>query len=376
MTATGALTTATASASVPTAAPQDTPVAAPAPIAGDDVLSGRELLRLLEQNAGFAQMLATAGAPAAADAGAAIVEGVAPHRRKGAEPGEDDNAPCDIATLIRLLESQAQAPAVAAAAGGNMVTANVAAAPCSSAAVGADGAASETEPPSRPASGLGRAVAALPAAISAAAGGETGDLGPLAAAHDAASALPRTDAATTAAPGRDGPMLRLPDGTPASADPAQVTLSFAQNFKTDVPTSAPVERAIHVPVRDPAWPQAVAAEIHFLTDQKIEAATLRLSPEHLGPVEVRIDVRETNVSVSFGAAHVDTQVALEQALPRLREMFAAAGLNLGQAFVQQEARHGSHNGSVAPASGADATDNADGAGPGTVHAVGLVDEYA
>jgi flagellar hook-length control protein FliK len=365
MTAAGALTTATASAPVPTAAPQQTPVAAPAPSAGDEVLSGRELLRLLEQNAGFAQMLATAGAPAAADGGAAIVEGAAPHRHKGAEPGEDDNAPCDIATLIRLLESQAQPPAVAA----------VAAAACPSAAVGADGASSETEPPSRPASGLGRAVVALPAAISAAAGGATGDLGPLAAAHDAASALPGTDAAATAAPGRDGPMLRLPDATPASADPAQVTLSFAQNFKTDVPTSAPVERAIHVPVRDPAWPQAVAAEIHFLTDQKIEAATLRLSPEHLGPVEVRIDVHDNNVSVSFGAAHGDTQAALEQALPRLREMFAAAGLNLGQASVQQEARRGSHNGSAAPASGADATDNADGAGPGTVRAVGLVDEY-
>ena len=158
-------------------------------------------------------------------------------------------------------------------------------------------------------------------------------------------------------------------------DPAQATLSFVQHFKSDVPTSAPVERLIHVPVRDPAWPQAVAAEIRFLTDRKIEAATLRLSPEHLGPVEVRIDVRDNNVSVSFGVTHGDTQAALEQALPRLREMFAAAGLNLGQASVQQEARRGSQHGSSAAAAGAGAANERDGSASGAGRAVGLVDEY-
>ena len=212
-------------------------------------------------------------------------------------------------------------------------------------------------------------------AVGAAAAGPAADPGALQSALDATSALTAIDAAAAAAPGREGSMLRLPDATGASADPAQATLSFVQHFKSDVPTSAPVERLIHVPVRDPAWPQAVAAEIRFLTDQKVEAATLRLSPEHLGPVEVRIDVRDNNVNVSFGVAHGDTQAALEQALPRLREMFAAAGLNLGQASVQQEARRGSHHGSTAAAAGAGAADERDGSPPGAVRGVGLVDEY-
>ena len=106
------------------------------------------------------------------------------------------------------------------------------------------------------------------------------------------------------------------------------------------------------------------------------ADSLRLSPEHLGPLEVRIDVRDGNVSVAFGVAHLDTQAALEQALPRLREMFAAAGLQLGQASVQQEARRGSHNGGQAPAGAAAAADNGAGAGPAGVRALGLVDDYA
>jgi flagellar hook-length control protein FliK len=385
MTATSALNTATANPLAPTAAPQGNPAGVPAPSADEEILSVGELLQLLEQNTGFAQVLANTDTPAAlpvpADGGAAVVDGAASRRHKDAAPAEEDDTPCDIATLIRLLESQAQPPAVAAVAAAGIATASAAAAACASASGAMDGAASavagsfsEAQVPSRPASGLGRAVAALPAAVSGASSGVVGDAGPLVAAHAATAVPPAADAA--AAAGREGSMLRLPDATPPSADPAQVTLSFVQNFKSDVPTSAPVERVIHVPVRDPAWPQAVAAEIRFLTDQKVEAATLRLSPEHLGPVEVRIDVRDNNVSVSFGAVHVDTQAALEQALPRLREMFAAAGLNLGHASVQQEARRGSHNGGAAPAPGAGATGSADGAGGDIVRGVGLVDEYA
>jgi flagellar hook-length control protein FliK len=332
------------------------------PAADDEVLSVDELLQLLEQGAGFAQALAAAGAPVASPAAAA--EPTAPPRRRDAGRDEDDEAPGDIVTLIRLLESPPQ-PAAAA----------MAAAAAADAPVGDERGFGVTDWPSLSGHGPARTVAALPLAVGAAAAGPAADPGAVQSALDATSALPALAAAAAPVPGREGSMLRLPDATGASADPAQATLSFVQHFKSDVPTSAPVERVIHVPVRDPAWPQAVAAEIRFLTDQKIEAATLRLSPEHLGPVEVRIDVRDNNVSVSFGVTHGDTQAALEQALPRLREMFAAAGLNLGQASVQQEARRGSQHGSSAAAAGAGAANERDGSASGAGRAVGLVDEY-
>jgi flagellar hook-length control protein FliK len=57
----------------------------------------------------------------------------------------------------------------------------------------------------------------------------------------------------------------------------------------------------------------------------------------LGPVEVRIDVRDGATSVWFGAAHPDTRSALEQSLPRLRELFAASGLLLADAGVARDA---------------------------------------
>ena len=67
MTATSALTTATASlpAPAPGASPPGNPAAVAVPAADDEVLSVDELLQLLEQGAGFAQALAAAGAPVA-----------------------------------------------------------------------------------------------------------------------------------------------------------------------------------------------------------------------------------------------------------------------------------------------------------------------
>jgi flagellar hook-length control protein FliK len=47
----------------------------------------------------------------------------------------------------------------------------------------------------------------------------------------------------------------------------------------------------------------------------------------------------------FGATQTETRTALEQALPRLREMFASQGLNLSHAGVSGETPRGAaHNG--------------------------------
>jgi flagellar hook-length control protein FliK len=73
-----------------------------------------------------------------------------------------------------------------------------------------------------------------------------------------------------------------------------------------------------------------------MVDRGVQSGSLRLSPEHLGPLEVRISVQSDQVSVWFGAAHADTRSALEQALPRLRDLFASQGLSLADAGVFRE----------------------------------------
>ena len=139
-------------------------------------------------------------------------------------------------------------------------------------------------------------------------------------------------------------------------------------------TAGPVERSIPVPVHDRHWPQTIAAQVLILSDQKVQAATLRLSPEHLGPVEVRIDLQDSRVNVAFSAAHAETRAALEQAIPHLRAVLSGGGITLGQATVQQQTRHGSQNSGAAARSGRDAVDQPE-AMAATVRAIGMVDEY-
>ena len=79
-----------------------------------------------------------------------------------------------------------------------------------------------------------------------------------------------------------------------------------------------------------------ATGMSLMVDRNQHAVSLRLSPEHLGPLEVRISITDDKASVWFGAAHADTRAAIENALPRLREMFTAQGLSLADAGVFRE----------------------------------------
>jgi flagellar hook-length control protein FliK len=107
------------------------------------------------------------------------------------------------------------------------------------------------------------------------------------------------------------------------------------------PATAPSDaQPLHATVGTDAWSNELGARVTLMAQQGVTAASLRLSPAHLGPVEVRISVRDDSASVWFGAAQPDTRTALEQALPRLRELFAQQGLNLSNSGVSGETPRG------------------------------------
>jgi flagellar hook-length control protein FliK len=150
---------------------------------------------------------------------------------------------------------------------------------------------------------------------------------------------------------------------------------LVRSFATTATLTPVVEATISVPVASGAWPHAVAAQVHWLVNNDVQSATLRLSPEHLGPVEVQIDVRHSQVNVNFSAAHAETRVALEQTVPRLREIFASGGLTLGEATVQQDPRPGSQPNALPVRSALAHAQTVEPVAVAAAHALGLVDEY-
>jgi flagellar hook-length control protein FliK len=86
----------------------------------------------------------------------------------------------------------------------------------------------------------------------------------------------------------------------------------------------------------PDWNQGMGKQVVWMANQNIRSAEIRLNPAHLGPIEVRIEMEDDQVSLAFSSRHAVVREAVEQAMPRLREMFEESGLNLADTDVSQQ----------------------------------------
>jgi flagellar hook-length control protein FliK len=135
--------------------------------------------------------------------------------------------------------------------------------------------------------------------------------------------------------------------TPALQNPVQQATVAAAPVIQD-PQPAP---RLHQQVGTARWADELGTRISLMAARGQQNGSLSLSPEHLGPLEVRISVSQDTANVWFGAQHADTRAALQEALPRLRELFAASGLSLGQANVSHEAPRQNSKGFDSPGAG-------------------------
>ena len=145
-------------------------------------------------------------------------------------------------------------------------------------------------------------------------------------------------------------------------------------------------QSIDVPVRDAAWGEQIGQRVQLMASNRLQTAEIRLTPAELGPLRIQVAVDDGAASVTFHAASAVTRDAIEQALPRLREMLAESGLTLGQTDIgEQGVQHGGREGSDdAPAvthAAADPADDPDGEATSgqhrrTIESSGLVDMFA
>lgn len=140
---------------------------------------------------------------------------------------------------------------------------------------------------------------------------------------------------------------------------------------------------LDVPLHQPGWDRALGDQVRWMANQNVQMAELRLNPPNLGPLEVRLQVDGDRTHINFVAPQAAVREALDAALPRLREMFAEGGLNLGDVTVShQDARQaGDQGGRGTDGSGRDTGETGTGEDPSGVAAggerrgLGLVDYY-
>lgn len=107
--------------------------------------------------------------------------------------------------------------------------------------------------------------------------------------------------------------------------------------------------ALHTPAGAPGWTGELGNQIRWLLERSGQVAELRLNPAELGSVDVKLSKDGDSTNVMFYTANAHARELLEAALPRLRDMFTAQGMNLGEADVfeqslaQQQASQHAHN---------------------------------
>jgi flagellar hook-length control protein FliK len=119
---------------------------------------------------------------------------------------------------------------------------------------------------------------------------------------------------------------------PASAA-APLAPAPAPTFAVAQAVAAAVPERIAARVGSSAWDQQLGQKIVWMVGSAEHSATLTLNPPDLGPLQVVLSVSNDQASVAFSANQLEVRQALENALPRLREMMGENGIALGNATV-------------------------------------------
>jgi flagellar hook-length control protein FliK len=87
----------------------------------------------------------------------------------------------------------------------------------------------------------------------------------------------------------------------------------------------------------PGWGRAMGERAIMMAQHGPRTAEIKLDPPELGSMQIRIHLQGGDqVSVSFTSPNPMVREALEQQMPRLREMFADQGLNLQDSSVADQ----------------------------------------
>lgn len=180
----------------------------------------------------------------------------------------------------------------------------------------------------------------------------------------------------------DAGLVDVPVSAPAAAPVQQASLALTQ-----AANGVGAGDKIAARVGSQGWDNQVAQKVVWMVAGKEQSASLTLNPPDLGPMQVVLNVTNDLATVTFSSATPEVRQALEDAMPKLREMMSESGIALGNASVndgsaqrqaQDEAagRQARGNGRADSASGSAAEAKAAERPARTGELPGLVDTFA
>ncbi len=151
-----------------------------------------------------------------------------------------------------------------------------------------------------------------------------------------------------------------PRGPDGGTNPTAVTNT--QGRAGDTQASSPLANLpdLKAAPDSPDFPQEILGRLRMMQGQNGTEARLNLHPAELGRLQIAISSEGEATRVAFVVDNAQAKEALEQAMPRLREFLAQAGLQLADGSVSQQGQ----SNDFGTGEGSDANGNALAAGEG------------
>jgi len=77
----------------------------------------------------------------------------------------------------------------------------------------------------------------------------------------------------------------------------------------------------------PGWEQSFANNVSWMNNENIQTANIKISPAELGPIEIKMSIKQDQLTLNINAHHAVTRETLENALPRLKEILTGNNYN-------------------------------------------------
>jgi len=121
----------------------------------------------------------------------------------------------------------------------------------------------------------------------------------------------------------------------AAQEAAPVNIGALTQGAVSQPLTEKSSIQLDTPMGHPKWSEGFSQRVQWMVNQSMNGAQIRLNPQNMGPIEVRIQMQNEQATVSFTAQHGATREAIDAALPRLREMFSEQNVNVGNIDVSE-----------------------------------------
>lgn len=128
----------------------------------------------------------------------------------------------------------------------------------------------------------------------------------------------------------------LADESPASSPAGPQSFSAAlaaqhASASAEAPKAPPP--SIETPLHSPNWGRNFGEGIVWMAKNDQQSAQININPPQLGPLQITLHLNGDQASAVFASPHAEVRQAIQDAMPQLRDMLAASGINLGQADV-------------------------------------------